>query len=31
MVDMDRAIPNQRGEPCYKHCWVVVCTSFADS
>ena len=21
MVDMDRAIPNQRGEPCHKHCW----------
>jgi len=21
MVDMDRTIPNQRGEPCHKHCW----------
>ena len=21
MVDMDRAIPNQRGEACHKRCW----------
>lgn len=21
MVDLDRAIPNDRGEPCHKHCW----------
>jgi len=21
MVDMDRAIPNARGEACHKHCW----------
>jgi hypothetical protein len=20
MVDLDRAIPNARGEPCHKHC-----------
>jgi hypothetical protein len=20
-VDLDRAIPNPRGEPCHKHCW----------
>jgi hypothetical protein len=21
MVDMERAIPNPRGEPCHRHCW----------
>jgi len=21
MVDLDRAIPNARGEACHKHCW----------
>jgi len=21
MVDMERAIPNPRGEPCHKRCW----------
>jgi len=21
MVDLDRAIPNPRGDPCHKHCW----------
>lgn len=21
MVDLDRAIPNSRGEPCHKRCW----------